>query len=112
MDKQTKKELLFSVTKKDFEITWFSGRGGGGQHRNKHQNCCRIRHPKSGVVMTGQSYRSRKQNLEDAFSRLAHNERFRKWIEIEASRVMTDQISIEKKVEEMMRPENLKVEYL
>ena len=33
------KELLFSVTKKDFSITWFSGTGAGGQYRNKHQNC-------------------------------------------------------------------------
>ena len=26
------KELLFSVTKKDFDITYFSGKGAGGQH--------------------------------------------------------------------------------
>lgn len=30
------KELLSSVTKKDFDITWFSGTGNDGQYRNKH----------------------------------------------------------------------------
>jgi len=33
-----KKEHLFSVTKKDIEITYYSGRGAGGQHRNRHKN--------------------------------------------------------------------------
>jgi len=32
------RELAFSVTKKDLEITYFSGTGKGGQHRNKHKN--------------------------------------------------------------------------
>ena len=57
-----KKELLFSITRKDFEITWFGGSGAGGQHRNKHHNCCRIVHKASGIMSTGQGSRSREQN--------------------------------------------------
>jgi protein subunit release factor A len=64
------KQLLFSVTKKDLEITWFSGSGAGGQHRNKHRNCCRIKHPESNVIVTGQEERSKEQNLRNAFKRL------------------------------------------
>jgi protein subunit release factor B len=61
-------ELIFSATKKDFKIDWFSGQGAGGQHRNKHQNCCRITHPVSGLVGIGQNHRSRVSNQRDAFN--------------------------------------------
>lgn len=49
----------------DFEVSWFSGTGCGGQHRNKHQNSARVRHIPSGVVRTAQT-RSRENSLKDA----------------------------------------------
>ena len=60
-----------NLTRKDFELQWFSGTGKGGQHRNKHQNCCRIVHIATGLKTVGQRSRSREENLEDAFKRLA-----------------------------------------
>jgi len=66
------KELLKSWTKKDFKLEWFSGTGAGGQHRNKHQNCCRITHIESGMMETGQNHKVRSQNQKEAFKRLAH----------------------------------------
>lgn len=60
-----------SFTKKDFVVEWFSGSGAGGQHRNKHQNCCRIRHLESGLVAVGTDNRSRVANQRAAFKRLA-----------------------------------------
>lgn len=58
------------LTRNDFRMDWFSGKGAGGQHRNKHQNCCRITHIESGLVSTGQSSRSRTDNQRDAFNSL------------------------------------------
>lgn len=58
-------------TKKDFRIEWYSGSGAGGQHRNKHQNCCRIIHIESGMVERGTESRSRADNQRIAFMRLA-----------------------------------------
>ena len=58
------------LTKKDFKIEWFSGKGAGGQYRNKHQNCCRITHIASGKRATGQSNRERPANQKEAFNRL------------------------------------------
>lgn len=64
------KELIFSATKKDFKIDWFSGTGHGGQYRNKHPNCCRITHKESGLTATGQEHRDRPSNQKAAFNRL------------------------------------------
>ncbi len=67
------------LTAKDFEIQWFSGTGKGGQHRNKHQNCCRIIHKQTGLKAQGTESRERSTNQRTAFNRLAkliiaHNE--------------------------------------
>ena len=59
------------LTRKDFRIDWFAGTGGGGQYRNKHQNCCRITHVATGLVATGQSNRERPANQKEAFKALA-----------------------------------------
>lgn len=47
----------------DYEISFFSGTGAGGQHRNKHMNSARVTHRPTGIVRTAQT-RSRK-NSED-----------------------------------------------
>lgn len=59
------------LTKKDFNIDWFSGTGAGGQHKNKCQNSVRITHIASGITAVGQSNRSRVANQRDAFNQLA-----------------------------------------
>lgn len=106
------KKLLFSVTKKDLDITWFSGTGAGGQHRNKHQNCCRIKHPDSGVIVTGQEEKSRDKNLRRAFKRLTEHPKFNTWLKIKASEYSRDYEDIDKEVNEAMNERNLKIEYL
>jgi protein subunit release factor A len=58
------------MNKKDIEIDWFSGTGKGGQHRNKHQNCCRIKHIETGLTAVGQECRERSGNMRLAISRL------------------------------------------
>lgn len=59
------------LTKKDFRVEWFSGQGAGGQHRNKHQNCCRIIHIESGLRAQGTGSRERTANQREAFNNLA-----------------------------------------
>lgn len=104
-----KKELLFSVTKKDFDIHYFSGTGAGGQHRNKHQNCVRLKHRDSGAYSTGQSNKDRKGNIKEAINSLVKTTKFKLWINMRVHEVIEGE-KLEDKVKRQMKPENIKVE--
>jgi peptide chain release factor 1 len=54
-----------TIPNSDLKIEWYSGTGAGGQHRNKHQNSCRITHIPTGIVATSQC-RSRQNSLTKA----------------------------------------------
>ena len=103
------RELLFSITKKDFRIEFFSGTGKGGQYRNKHQNCVRLHHSDSGVLVTGQSYRERRANIKEAFNNFLKHPKFKIWHSRKVYEALTGK-RIEDRVEEMMSPENIQVE--
>lgn len=61
------KEL--SLDSSQYEIQWYSGQGAGGQHRNKHQNSCRLIHRESGITVTAQC-RSRQDSFNQAKAQL------------------------------------------
>lgn len=105
---KNKKELLFSVRKKDLVFEYFSGTGPGGQHKNKCQNSCRCKHPPSGAIGACQEHRSKEQNTKEAFKRMANSDAFKKWIRLEASRTTGELEEIRKKVDREI--ENIKVE--
>ena len=104
------RELLYSVTRKDLKIEFFSGTGGGGQHRNKHQNCVRLYHPDSGTRTTGQSNKERKANLTEAFKNLTKSTSFKLWHISKLTELYTGK-TVEQRVDEEMALENLRVEY-
>ena len=85
-------EKIFSYTRKDFKIRWYSGRGAGGQHRNKHQNCCEITHLESGMSERGTANKSRVANQRDAFRKLAS--RVVKWklLDLERKKETNDEV--------------------
>lgn len=64
-------EIVMNATKKDFRVEWFSGTGKGGQHRNRHPNCCRIIHLPTGLRAQSTRHRERPANQREAFNRLA-----------------------------------------
>lgn len=55
------------IKESDLRIEWYSGTGPGGQHRNKHQNSCRITHVPTGHIATAQT-RSRQNSLAEAMA--------------------------------------------
>lgn len=111
MKKKKKRELILSITKRDFNIHYFSGKGAGGQHRNKHQNCVRMSHVDSGAISTGQSSKSRQANLREAFKSITSSKRFKSWMRLEVAERILNGSSIKEKVRKMMAPENLKIEH-
>jgi len=52
------------------EIEPTRGSGPGGQHRNKVETGVRVSHP-SGIVVLATKHRSQKQNIDEAYERLA-----------------------------------------
>lgn len=53
------KHLLFFLSRKDFRIDFYRGRGKGGQKKNKTENCCRMTHLESGAVGKSEEGRSK-----------------------------------------------------
>lgn len=105
----TKKEIIFTLTKKDFEVQTFRAGGKGGQHQNKRDTGVRIIHRPSGAVGESRSERSQHQNKKLAFQRLANNKKLKVWINKTVFE-LSEGKSIEEKVEESMEAEHLKIE--
>lgn len=112
-----KRELLFSVGKKDLEISFFNGSGAGGQHRNKVANSVHLKHPESGVMVTAQRERSRNQNLCQAFKQLTEHPKFKVWHRKKCAEMMLtreekeqEKRKTEEWIDNMMNENNMKVE--
>lgn len=75
---------------RDLHIRWKRGRGGGGQHRNKTENCCVLTHVPTGLTVTVDG-RSRHQKLKDA------------------KRLIKDRIAHKQQVDEEKRRERLRL---
>lgn len=105
------KELLFSLTKKDFRIDTFRAGGKGGQKQNKTSSGVRITHIESGAVGESREERSQHQNKKLALNRLVQSKEFKNWHRKKVAELTLNRAEIEKQVDESMKEENIKVEY-
>lgn len=106
----SKKKLLFSVTKKDLDIKYFRAGKHGGQKGDKTSSACRIRHPDSGAEGMSRDERSKEQNKKIAFRRLIESKKFKSWARLEVAARLQGHRDLEAKIEEMIKPENIKIE--
>ena len=104
------KEHIFSLSKKDFTVQTFRSGGKGGQHQNKTDSGVRIIHNESGAVGESREDKSQFRNKSIAFKRLVKNPKFKIWLNRKVYEIM-DKKTIEEKVDEALKPENLKVEF-
>ena len=107
----TDRKLLFRLTKKDFTVQHIRGSGPGGQHRNKSHTGVRITHPESGASAAATDSKSQKANKKNAFRRLVGSDEFKAWHRVEVARRSFDEKQIVAKVDRMMAPKNLLIEY-
>lgn len=104
------KRLVASVRKKDLKVETFRVGGAGGQRRDKVSTGVRITHLESGA--TGQSTESRMQgqNKKLAFRKMAETPKFKAWVRIQGAKDFELETGLDQHVDELMRPENLKIE--
>ena len=65
----------------------------------------------SGAVGTAQDTRSQHENKRLAFLRMAKSKQFQTWLRMETAARLRGYESIDARVDDMMRDENLKIEY-
>lgn len=104
------KELLFSVTKKDFNFQFFRCGGHGGQKQNKTSSGVRIIHLESGAKGESREERHQYANKELAFKRLVKTKEFNDWLRHKASKIIYGVDKAKEKTEKMMDPKFLKIE--
>lgn len=86
------KQLLFSITKNDFEIQTFTSGGNGGQNQNRVRSGVRIIHHASGARGESREFRDQPQNKKAAFRRLVESDTFKAWHKIECARRMGQRV--------------------
>ena len=59
-----------TVRREDFEISFYRGSGPGGQHRNKTDSACRMKHLPTGNVTQSEEHKKQGQNKKAAFKRM------------------------------------------
>ncbi len=111
------REILFSITKDDFEIETFRSGGKGGQYQNTTDSGVRIRHKESGAVGESRTERSQLQNKKLALQRLVASKEFQIWHKRKSfellGKIKTEE-QLKKEVEEIIKKDlqngNIKIE--
>lgn len=111
--KGKERELLFSLTKKDFRIDTFRAGGKGGQHQNRTDSGVRITHIESGAVGESREERSQHMNKKKALERLIKSKKFQIWHKKKTAEILLKkqkQESIEQYVDRVMDDKYIKIE--
>lgn len=111
----SKKELLFAVTREDCDWTYYIASGNGGQNRQKTSSAARCIHRASKAEGKSSESRSQWDNRKTAFKRMTETKEFKIWLKMEMARKLRDEAQEEKDrhateryVENAMKEENIR----
>ena len=105
------RELLFRVTKADFDETHIRGSGPGGQHRNKTSTGVRLKHRASGAVGEATDSKSQDANRRAAFRRLRDTAEWTRWFRDMVLATQGRPTAAER-LRDAMQPENIRTQVL
>jgi protein subunit release factor A len=105
------RELILTITAKDFDETHIRGSGAGGQHRNKSHTGVRLVHRASGAVGEATDSREQHRNKTAAFQRLRETPEWKAWFRT-AVALAAGRPSVESLVEKAMNPKNIRTQVL
>lgn len=104
------REHVLRVTISDCEVQTFRAGGKGGQNQNKRDSGVRVIHHPSGARGESREGRGQLENKKIAFGRMARSYDFNQWVE-EMHLKKDRLLSVTQMVDNMLRPENLEIEY-
>jgi protein subunit release factor B len=107
------RELLFSITRKDFDITYFCAGGKGGQKQNKTASAARVRHAPSGAVAESRKHREQLPNKRAAWKRCVETPKFQTWLKKEIARAnltVQERRRLERELQDSMAEDKIQVE--
>ena len=104
------RNLVHSVTKKDFDWQYIKGTGKGGQKRNKTCSAVRCTHRESGAQAFDDATRQQHRNKVNAFRKCVNTQIFKSWHKIEIAKTLGVFVDIDKVVAASMEDENIKTE--
>ena len=107
-----KKPLFSLIPGRDLVFKTTTGSGPGGQHRNKTESTVMLTHPESGVTVKAGDEKSQHRNKRIALRRLTQNRKFKTWVRLKAAMIAQGYRSVEEKVNDLMKGDNVKVEYI
>ena len=103
-------KVLFSIGTKDLREEQFRCGGKGGQNVQKRNTGIRFTHEASGAVGESQEERSQIQNRRKALEKLSRHPKFIAWCRMQAAVLEEGYSSVNRKIDELMKPDNLKIE--
>jgi protein subunit release factor B len=106
-----RRELLFRVTRSDFDESHVRGSGPGGQHRNKVSTGVRLTHRASGATAEATDDKSQTRNRIEAFRRIRETPEWKRWFR-EMVAVTSGRESTDQTIQRMMHPDNITTQVL
>ena len=107
----SERELLFTVTIKDFDVTHTRGSGPGGQHRNKTSTGVRLVHRASGAVAESTEHKSQDQNKREAWRKIRETPEWQRWFR-DMVATTAGRPTVAQRVERAMAPANITTQVL